>query len=345
MVKEKRKRKTIDEIKENILEFLKLGPKAEKEIAEKIESNWATTSKVMNELKEEGKILEVSANSRARYYRRSDDPVFYSLPFSERIRKQTLSLMKDISDTWKKETGESIPKTSLQKIAVQIVKENPNKFDLPIMKFHYGQVVSLRYDEVIGQEYEVLPLTKSQHEVVLKYVNKNKKKKSYVLVNEQYKQKGMEFFKVKNELIEMFKEEAKKIDYKIIELSAYFPPELEETLKLYDRFEYLSINLLNIKDIEEYKIYKESIESLFRLLWDVITTEYFFLGAKEFIDEEKKELFNSIKSSTMNTKISNVLPIIEDLVSEAESKEDSEINMKTSNKSKELLHDLIKDLY
>ncbi|MDA3836796.1 MAG: hypothetical protein PF542_04185 [Nanoarchaeota archaeon] len=343
MIEQKRQRKTIEEIKANILDFLKIGPKAEKEISDKIQSNWATTNKVLESLKEDNSISEVSSNSKAKYYKRSDDPVFYSLPFSEDVRSRTLALMKDISDTWKEQTKENISKTSLQKIAVKIIKENPDKFNLPIMKFHYGQVASLRYNDSIKEKYNILKLNPSQHKIVLDYVQKNKAKKTYELVQEQYDQKGMELFKAKNDLLDYFKS-GKEIDNKIIELSAYFPNELVKTYELFEKFEYASVNLLNLVDPKEKKEYQNRIEQVFHLLWDSITTEYFFFDSESFIEEPQKKLFDSIKNSIMGTKISNISPMIEDLVSEAESKEDNEIKMNTSDKSKELLHLLLSDL-
>ena len=338
---EKRQRKTIGEIKSSILDFLKHGPKPEKEIAENIGSNWTTTNNVLEELKSEGLTCEVSSNSKAKYYRRCDDPVFYSLPFSKEVRENTLALLKSISQRLEKVNKKPTPKTSIQKIAVKIIEENPEEFNLPILRFHYGQVVSLRYDDKIEDVYDIAPLTSKQNGIVEKYVEKDKGNNSTYLINEQYRKPEMIFFKTKNELLEKFEKSSDDLIDKIIELSAHFPIELESTYKLFERFESSAINLLNVKNPEENKEYKKELEMIFYLLWDSITTECFFYDSENFILDKNKEMFENIRSSVMNTKLANISPMIEDMASESESKSIDEIKIKTTDKSKELFHELM----
>ena len=62
--------------------------------------------------------------------------------------------------------------------------------------------------------------------------------------------------------------------------------------------------------------YVKRLKEIFSLIWDSITTNYFFFEAEKYIDENKKELFNYIKFNILNSKIFNTLPILDDLKSE-----------------------------
>ncbi len=115
-------RKTSQEIKKEILDFLFEGPKGINEIANKIGSNWPTTNSYLEKLKEDKAVNEILITDKMKVYRRTDDPVYYSIPFNKEIRTKTLYLLKEIEREWKKERKTELSKTALQKLAVDVIK-------------------------------------------------------------------------------------------------------------------------------------------------------------------------------------------------------------------------------
>ncbi len=339
-------KKTPEQIKNQILDELSLGPKTISELSDKIGSNWLTIEKFIRELmnSEDKKVCELISASKSKVYCSRDDLAFYYLPFPEAVRENTLALLHKISEVWKEKTNQNnIPKTKLQKIAVELIEEG-NISSVPVLKFHYGQTLALRYEENMAT-YETFNLTPKQNVLLLQLINKYKNWFSNKVQSEQYKKKGMEFYKAKEELLEAFSNKNKEeIIKKILELSVYYPSELEETYELFDKFEYCSINILNINKDKEREEYINKLKEIFSIIWDVITTSYFFYEAEKYIKQDKKELFNYIKLNTLNTKIFNVSSIVNDLKSEVDAIPLEEINMKSSEKSKELLNRLLNGL-
>ena len=335
-------KKTSEEIREIILEKLKDGPKTITEISGLAKSNWITIEEYLRKLKEEKSVIEIVSSPKMKVYRRTDDLVFYGLPFSKKIRDRTFALLCLIDRTWKKQTGSSPPRTILQKVAVKLIEES--RIDLPILKFHYGQITALRYDEKFRDSCHDFHLIETQKTLLFNLIKKYKRWSSTKAQLEQYQKPEMEFYRVKEELSEAFsKGEKEKIIKKILELSVYYPSELEDTYELFDKFEYCAINILSLKT-KEKENYLKMLKEIFSLIWDAITTSYFFYEAEKYIEENKEELFNYIKLNTMNSKISNIIPIIEDLKSEIDAIPQEEIDMEASEKSKELLNKLLNGL-
>src|SRR4030042_4618236 len=88
------------EIKSEILDQLKGGPKTNAEISEAINSNWLTTEKFLKELKEEKKIIELISAPKSKIYADLNDLAFFYLPLDKKIREQTFSLLYTINKLW-----------------------------------------------------------------------------------------------------------------------------------------------------------------------------------------------------------------------------------------------------
>jgi len=345
MVAESKIKKTSEEIKNAILNSLKEGPKTITEISEFINSNWITVEEYLKKLKEEREVVEIVSSPKMKVYRRMDDLAFYGLPFSKEIREDTFALLCLIAKMWRENNGKNPPRTILQKVAVEFVEEFRNDFRCPILNFHYGKTLALRYDQKFENECKKLKITQEQKKSLLGLIEEYKDWSSSEAKEKQYKKEGMEFYKTKEELLDLFSSDKdEEITRKILELSVYYPSELSETYELFDKFEYCSINILNINKKDMKKEYIQKLKEIFSLVWDVITTNAFFHEAEKYIEEDRKELFNYIKNNTMNSKISNVSPILEDLKSEIDSLPLENINLETSDKSKELLNRLLNGL-
>ena len=339
-------KKTSHEIKDRILDELKNGPLTIAEISGKIKSNWLTTEKFVNELSKAGLVLEIFSSPKMKVYRRTDDLAYYGLPFSEDIRNKSASLLFTVADKWQSETKTIPSKTIIQKIAVELIEKSDKQFkDIPILRFHYGQTLAVRYDETFKEDYQILSLSEGQNSLLLSLIEKYKKMSSSRAQIEQYKKEGMEFYYEKEtNVIKGFSEiDFKKIENNLLKLSIYYPIELENTFELFDKFIYCSIALLNLSNDKEKQECLNKIKEIFYLLWDTITTNYFFYDSEKYILPEKKELFNQIKSNILNSKISNLTSVIEDLESEVNAINPEKISKSSSEKSQEFLHELLGD--
>lgn len=337
-------KKTPNEIKDKILDELKNGPKSIAEISENINSNWLTTEKFLNELKEQSKIQEVISTPKTKVYRRVDDLAFYSLPFSKEIRDNSANLLFTIAEKWKSETNTIPSKTILQKLAVELIDKSDKQLSkIPILKFHYGQTLAVRYDESFKQDYQLLTLTSAQNTSLLDLINKYKNMSSSKAQLEQYNKEGMEFYYEKEvNVIKAFSDKKyEDIEKNLLKLSIYYPTELEDTFELFNKFVYCSINLLNLSQEKEKQESLSKIREMFYLLWDTITTNYFFVDAEKHIDYSQKIIFNQIKSNILNSKIANLTTLIEDMESEVNSINPEKISKKISEKSQEFIHELL----
>ena len=332
-------KKTPEKIKLEILEELNNGPKTILEISENIGSNWLTTEKFIIELIEEKKVHELISASKSKVYCSYEDPAFYCLPFSKKVRKDTLALLHTISKKWREETGDNIPKTKLQKIAVELVEEQKLE-RIPVLRFHYGQTLALRYEEK-SEHYELFSLTKEQNEFLLQLIDQYNKLSTAEIKLRQYKKENMSLYKEKEENLSLSKiSDKNNIKNSLLKLSSIYPLELEDSFELFDKMIYCAINILNLKDISAYQ---QILTDIFALTWDCLTTEYFLHDAEKWILPERKSLFSQIKNNILNSKITNIENILRELQEELDSLSEDAFEGDT-NKSKELQHILLADL-
>lgn len=329
-------RKTPEEIRAEILAQLKNGPKTIAEIGKEINSNWLTIEKFLKELKDQGLVIELVSSPKMKVYRRTDDLAFYGIPFSEEIRNNSASLLFTIADKWKKEKGIVPARTTLQKVAVELIESSEGKLsDIPILRFHYGQTLAVRYEDSQSFDCKTLPLTKSQIETLSLLINEYHRKSSKHARLRQYQKKGMEFYKEKEDsLLNGFsKPDYKKIESSLLKLSFLYPIELKNTFPIFDKFVYCTTILLSLKDTDSKKEYFNKVKENFYLLWDAITTEYFFSDAEKYILPEKKELFYQIRDNILNLKLANLNSLISDLESEVNSINPEEIEVPSDKES------------
>ena len=332
-------KKKPEEIRAEILNQLKNGPKSIAEIGQAINSNWLTTEKFLKELKKEGIIFEIVSSPKMKVYRSTEDLAYYSLPFSEEIRNNSASLLYTIAEKWKKETGVIPSRTMLQKVAVELIEQSEGKLkEIPVLRFHYGQTLAIRYEESFKEEYKLLNLTPEQLNLLSNLIKQHQGKPIKNAKLNQYKKRGMEFYleKEENVIIGFSEEDYQKIEKSLLKLSIFYPIELKNAFPLFDKFVYCTTILLSLKEIEVKKDYFNKIKEIFYLLWDVITTEYFFYDSDKYILPEKKELFNQISTSILNPKIANLCSIIEDLESEVNSINPEELEVPMDEESIEI---------
>jgi len=334
-----------EKIKEEILNELKKGPKTISEISENMNSNWLTIEKFLNELMrgKEEKIYELISATKSKVYCSNEDLTFYCLPIKETIKDKTLTLLHTISTIWKENTGQEISRTKLQKIAVQLVEEG-NIEEVPILNFHYGQTLALRYENN-QTSHRSFNLNSKQKTILLQLIKKYKNWSAHKVQLEQYKKQGMEFYLEKEtKTINSFNmADFEKLKESVLKLSSFYPIELEKSFEIFDKFIYCTINILNLKSKEELKNYLTQLKEIFTLLWDCLTTEYFFYGAENIIIEEKKELFYQIKSNQLNSKIRNIEIMLNELKEEIDNLSEESFKDFSNEKVQKLLHLLLSD--
>ena len=148
-------KKSREEIIDSVLKFLDEKPLSIQQISEKVGSNWVTVNEILEELKSNGKVKEVVATDKIKILKRTDYPVFYGVPIRKELRDQTLFIASEITKEWKKQNKGELPlNTTLQKVAVEIIK-NCN-LDLPVLPLHYGLVTALamKPEEQVNQTYD-----------------------------------------------------------------------------------------------------------------------------------------------------------------------------------------------
>jgi hypothetical protein len=344
-------RKSPQQIKQDILDFLFEGPQSTADIAEKIKSNWPTTNKYLEGLKTESKVEEILSTDKMKVFRRTDDPVYYSLPFDKETRTKTLYILKEIVKKWKEDRpGEELSKTALQKIAVDIIKSC--NINLPVLNFHYGLTTCASFDESNAEINKFIEEPKEKKiilECIEKEVNdrQNHTGKAYQERENQYKKykEEMKFYGSKENFMKRFilikdkNEIREKIKEDLLGLSMNFPIKLQD---FYEEFENFISNAQIILSRKE-KIPDEKLEEDLRViketliqLWDKITTFTSFLDSERFIDRKRKPLFEQIKKINLSFKELNYKSYFEELESFAQSINPFDLEMPMDEDSKEI---------
>lgn len=222
------------------------------------------------------------------------------MPIQKKHRDLASFLFSNISKAWQTKYKSLPPATVIQKIAVDVAKEY--KLDIPILPFHYGLVIpiftaesncspTIDPKEIISAINKVLPMHSE---------------KAWKEEINQYKRYNLSFYLAKNKLMLAFESNNKKeIESAILQLSWEFPNNEENAniFGLFDEFVSCSVIMLNWKDCT---LDISVLKSLFEKIWDLITSNMFFNEAKKYILREDLQLFEIIKVSILNSKISQI---------------------------------------
>ena len=250
------------------------------------------------------------------------------------------------SSDLKKERGTELSKTALQKLAVDVIKTC--KLNLPVLNFHYGMTTCASLD---FNNNEILELIKEpeDREIILKGVKEVVKDKehtgrAYQEREYQYKKYEMLFYSAKENLTKLFiahknneinKEFKEKLKKSLLNLSLNYPIKLEDFYLDFEKFVanvQIILSKEDKKDIEGLEIIKGALTQL----WDKITTFTLFKDSEEFIDKDKKQLFEQIKELNYNFKEMSYKVYIEELESLAQEIDPFKINMPQDEMSNEI---------
>lgn len=325
----KQTRKTSGEIKTEILHYLKKGPLSTKRLSELLNSNWSTINNYLEELKHNRDVREIYSRENLRVYVRCDYPVFYGLPLDEKKMNDSLFLLSKIIEKWHKEKKQIINKTTMQKIAVNVVKNT--SLDIPIVKFHYGKVLATyleptNYQDVI-KIYKIKEPKNSDY--IEKEIEKEIKKGNHTNIawkekkNQYETHSDMKIFNLSDSVHYILSNEKKSESKILIDLFQKIFLEIPITQRysyLFEKYHefiggvYFIFNSKEFDNLEHKKNLLKEILDVFNSLWQALTTEFFFEDIEMFINEDFKEIIDFIRDSKTNShyfdieeKLSNLL--------------------------------------
>ena len=313
-------KKTPRQIKEKILSCLKKGPASTKKLSEKLKSNWSTINTYLEELKREDCVREIYSRENLKMCARTDYPVFYGLPLNEKEFNDSLFILSEITKSWRKEKKDDISKTTMQKIAVEVVSNN-SFVKVPVVRFHYGKVLAVSLPDnstLTLKTYQIKP-PKNGNEII-KSIRKEIRSGRYSNIawkdrRNQYEQQDkypeMEIFLIKEKLLHLFIKKEKEPEKIINLLDSLFlkipaSENYSEIFSKYHKFLDTTEFILNSKEFgdgneEKKENYIREIWETFNSLWQVLTTEFFFEDIKPAIPEEFRGIADYIKELKIKT--------------------------------------------
>jgi len=322
-------RKNAEQIQEEILFYLKDGPKSIKKLSDLTESTWATINFHLENLKKENKVREILSVNNLRVFIRKDYPVFYGLPLDKEKRNLSLYLLTKIIDSWKKIYDGEIPnKTTVQKIAVEIAKKEPS-LKLPVVRFHYGKVLPVSIDpqnaDQLLIDYNVSE-PKNSEDLIKKIDNEIKNGKHTNIAwkekKQQYeKHEDMKIYLLKNKIEyasynkDNFEADAEKAIY---DLFLEIPSTQRYSYYLQRYHDFIGAFKLIISSDEfekEKKQYIQEIIEVFNSIWQSLTTQFFFEDFGSQTDKELEEIQKNIEKNTFEIDIFQIDDKITNLLS------------------------------
>jgi len=314
--KGKQTRKTSGQIKEEILSHLKKGPLSTKRLSDLLKSNWSTINAHLEELEREGNVREIYSRENLKVYVRSDYPVFYGLPLDDKKLKDSLFLLSRIIEKWREKKKQAINKTTMQKIAVNVARNN--SLDIPVVRFHYGKVLTAylepgKYQETM-RTYEIKEPPNS--EFIEKAVEKEIEEGghsnlAWMEKKNQYKaHEDMKIFDLSDRVFYIISKDRDDRTNELLNIFSnilLFIPTSERYSYLFEKYhEFVRAVyfIFNSKEFEK-KEYKKGllneILDTFSSIWQALTTEFFFEDIEPAISKEFEEIVDYIKDSKTKT--------------------------------------------
>lgn len=314
----KKVRKSSQQIKNEILSHLKKGPLSTKKLSDLLKSNWSTINNYLEGLKKDGDIREIYSRENLKVYVRSDYPVFYGLPLDDDKLRNSLFLLSKIIERWEAIKKSRITKTPLQKIAVEIVKNN--SLDIPIVRFHYGKVLTTYLEPEKSQEIiEIYGI--KELDISNKIIDNEIKKHCNIAWKEKKKQyedhPDMKIFNLSDSIFYLISKNKTDEPNKILDLFYRIILEIPTDDCYSDLFsnyhEFIgAVNFIfNSKEFNEgckesKNNYLKEVLDTFNSIWQALTTEFFFKDIKPIINEEFQEIVQFIKDSKIKTYYSEI---------------------------------------
>ncbi len=180
-------RKTAEQIKDEILSCLNKEPLSIEQLRLKLDSNWSTASKYLQELSKEGKVKEIISADKAKIYQRVFGDTYFDIPITEEERKKFRTLFSLIMKKYK-EINQTPDKTHLAKAAVRVINsQDVGLSELPTAWYLYGIIPLMIADpsKDYQEEIELKHKTKINNIIEI-YIKETREKGSRQIQKEQH---------------------------------------------------------------------------------------------------------------------------------------------------------------
>lgn len=216
-------RKTAEQIKDEILSNLNKEPLSIEQLRKRVDSNWSTINNYLEELSKEGKVKEIVSADKAKIYQRVFGDTYFDIPITDEERKKFRTLFSLIMQAYK--TKSVIPtKTHLAKCAAHVIKNKSSGLsDLPIVWYLYGLIPQMIADP--SQEYQEEIILENKiiiKNLIVEFINKNKRKGSGQIQKEQHKEYGEELYILSDEFFKVLNKQEWKNEEVLDILNKFF---------------------------------------------------------------------------------------------------------------------------
>jgi len=299
---ERSERKGNSEILKKTYHILQENPISINELAERLESNWATAKKAIDTLEDIGLVSQQEKKGAAKIYfvNRELEPLvpqsetLFNLPLKEEQIRFCHCLYAKIKQKWQVKTKQVPNKIHAQKIASHVVRKFP-QLGIPHVWYLYGNTLVYTYIPI--QDYSECNLASVSEKEIDKELDTavdkySKTNNSLTAMKLQYAEdEAPEIYSTKLELHSLLSKydlDTKEVRDKILSLLTKLRSELdkvEDTKRIHSfLFEFTGImnRAFQQKQVNEFRL---QINSTFEKIWELISIYNFAKSAKEWFDE------------------------------------------------------------
>lgn len=290
-------RKTPEQIKEEILFYLKETPLSIEQIRKKVESNWSTINNYLKELSKEGKVKEIISANKAKIYQRIFGDTYFDLPITMDERKMFRTLFSLIMKKYK-EANKTPNKTQLAKTAVRVINSTESGLsELPTAWYLYGAIPLMIADP--SQDYQeecILEHKQKINNIIEMFMKENHNKKTKQIQKEQHLEYNDKLYQLADTFLELTEEplwNKERIFETLNEfcISCPIDEEFKEVFWLTERFVSTVRKLSYFDNLENHRT---KILLTFDSIWKFIATYKFYQTIsvkKRFLDKNLLKLY------------------------------------------------------
>jgi len=291
-----KKRRTKEELIEDIRHYLAVESLSINDLAEKLESNWSTVRDILQFMENLDLVESEKGTERFKLYKMKTRPkkredTFFGVPLSRKDEKTLHHLFSRIKQIFLENMDRPPKDTEMQKIAVDVALEC--NLNVPMGWYLFGLITVMRYDETRDYPQTSIDCEPGKLDSeILKFIEYYRVKYTRELVKKQYEKFGNKLYLAKEELRKLGHErldlnniENKKAVQKLLSTFLFYLPTKEDSKEIVEIatnyvniMNKLLISKINLNDL------KSDLVDAFEATWRCIATYYFF----ETICETKK---------------------------------------------------------
>ncbi len=262
------------EVIEKVKRALDETPRSINEIAERADTDWATTQRWLEILRSLGYAHQKVVGSHPLFFVKhlSSSRTLFDIPISQTDEKVIHFIYAKAQELWKKKTNSSLGKSHAQKIVARVNKELDLK--LPVGWYLYGQVCVLPYDDAVtyesvsfsGSEKMIAAIEKAVEDFIP--LTSTKKLRKY-----HYEENHNELYLLKEQVIECrsFSFDAEHIEKLIrilLDMIPLLPKSNRELIQFFTDFIGETMDVKKTVSSAEHSFDAEKVMRIKRLFFD-----------------------------------------------------------------------------